>query len=206
MSIIVGFLRFAKVHDSKTQMEVINMARTESKTLSVAPAREQEAIQKHEMFGWTLFSSQEVFSKDSHLEERGGDLWSVTTTTNYVKLVFQRDLEMPQIAEVKNLEKEYWDLYERTKCTPQKSKLFSVVPLVICGLAVLSALFSLFESGLSFGERLISFLSLLAFGALMFGISYAYNRFLFAPKLEKFFDACRRKEAIEKEVQEIVLS
>ena len=105
------------------------MARTESKTLSVAPAREQEAIQKHEMFGWTLLSSQEVLSKESHLKEEGGDLWSVTTTTNYVKLVFQRDLDMPQITEVKKLEEQYWKDY----------RIYQNYPSIIPGKVILIA-------------------------------------------------------------------
>jgi len=181
--------------------------RIESKSYVAAPNEEQEVISKHELFGWELKSSQEVLSKESHLEERSGDLYSVTTTQNYVKLMFQRDADRPEVAQVKKLEEEYWNLYERTawRYAPQKSKLLTIVPLVLCGVAVFGALYSLFASGApSFGARLLSFVIFIAVAAVMFGITFAYNRFVFNPREDKFFAGRRRKEDIEKEVQAIL--
>ena len=184
------------------------MAKMESKSFTVAPDEEQDVIAKHELFGWELLSSQEVLSRDSHFEERAGDLYSVTTTQNYVKLVFQRDTERADFSKVESLEKEYWNLYERTKWgyAPKKSKLFSVAPLVICGIAGLGAVYSLFAAkGASFGERLVAFLFFVAVGALMYGIRYAYNRFIFAPKERKYYAARQRKEDIEEEAKSLAL-
>ncbi len=129
------------------------MARMESKSVSVAPAMEQEAIEKHELFGWTLLNSQEVLSKESHLKEEGGDLWNVTTTTNYVKLVFQRNLEMPQIAEIKKLEEKYWNNYEIYKNHP------SILPgkfVLIAGGLMIGGGIAGFSSGVGSGIACIA--------------------------------------------------
>lgn len=86
------------------------MARLESKSLSVSPEMEHEAIETYQKFGWELKSSQEIFNKDSHQELRGDSVYSVTETTNYVKLVFQRDKDMPYYNEVCEIEDKYFDL------------------------------------------------------------------------------------------------
>lgn len=86
------------------------MARLESKSLSVSPDKEHEAIETYQKFGWELKSSQEIFNKDSHEELRGDSVYSITETTNYVKLVFQRDKDMPYYNEVCEIEDKYFDL------------------------------------------------------------------------------------------------
>ncbi len=90
------------------------MARTESKTMQVHPMEEQAAIETMQRFGWSLLSSQEVHVKDSHLENKlglfGESLVSVTETTHYVKLVFSRDLDMPNIDKLRELERQYHGL------------------------------------------------------------------------------------------------
>lgn len=97
------------------------MERIESKSISVSPVLEQEIIRKHELFGWNLRSSQEVFHSGTHHEMRSDELWEVKTTTNYVKLVFQRDLSLPNIMEIKELEEVYW---ENFKIQREKPRLF----------------------------------------------------------------------------------
>ena len=108
------------------------MPRWESTSLSVAPEKEQEAIETYQSFGWELRSSQEIFNKDSHQEARGDSIYSVTETTNYVKLVFQRDKDMPYYNEVCEIENKYFDLLNRK-------------PIYYCGNApiVIGALFLL---------------------------------------------------------------
>ena len=86
----------------------------ESKSISVIPGDESTMIAKHELFGWELVSSQEILNKESHLEDRSGDLYSVITTENYVKLMFQRDTAFPNLDKITLLENEYWDLHKRT--------------------------------------------------------------------------------------------
>lgn len=83
------------------------MDRIESKSITCKPAEENATIEKFQRFGWALESSQEIFNKDSHLELRGNTQYSVTETTNYVKLVFKRDKDMPYYNEIVVLENKY---------------------------------------------------------------------------------------------------
>lgn len=64
----------------------------QTKSLTCHPDDENELIDLWQAFGWTLFSTQEVRDSESHLES-GWDnsVKSVTTTTHYIKLTFQRD-------------------------------------------------------------------------------------------------------------------
>lgn len=79
----------------------------ESKSLTVPPSLENSTIDLWQTFGWTLKSTQEINTSESHLEDRGGDLYSVTSSQNYVKLAFQRDTSIPNYARIKELETEY---------------------------------------------------------------------------------------------------
>ena len=81
---------------------------TETKSMKVSTEQEQECIDSMRDFGWEFKSSQEINVKDSHLESRGGSLYNVTTSENYVKLVFSRDTNMPHYAELKQLENTYY--------------------------------------------------------------------------------------------------
>lgn len=116
------------------------MARLESKSLSVSPDKEHEAIETYQKFGWELKSAQEIFNKDSHEELRGDSVYSVTETTNYVKLVFQRDKDMPYYNEVCEIEDKYFDLLNH------KPFNYSGNGLLILGvlLAIIFGLVSLF--------------------------------------------------------------
>lgn len=79
----------------------------ETRSIQVAPSEEQSTIELYQLFGWELKSSQEIFNQSSHLERDGDSINQVTTTTNYVKLVFQRDTEMKNYRELADLERQY---------------------------------------------------------------------------------------------------
>ncbi len=162
------------------------MARYESKSVSVAPADEQEAIQKHEQFGWELKSSQEIHSQDSHLESRGDEIWNVTTTTNYVKLVFQRDMDMPNIAAVRKVEEEYWPAYSTSKRFPAglslKAKILTPLVCMLPGL------------GTSNGALLVIGLAV-GIAALIL-----YGRFIQAPKEHAWAQARSRCQELEEQL------
>lgn len=90
------------------------MARTESKSFQVHPDEEQFMIGLMEKFHWSLLSSQEIKIKteSSHLEDNfmGDGINSVVTskTEHYVKLVFQRETDKPNIKQLKALEEKYF--------------------------------------------------------------------------------------------------
>mgnify|MGYP007101875896 CR=1 FL=1 len=88
------------------------MARLESKSVTCSPESENSTIDLYQEFGWVLQSSQEVFNKDSHLEDRSGTTYSVTQTTNYVKLIFSRDKDMPYYEQIAQLERDYFSVKE----------------------------------------------------------------------------------------------
>ncbi len=79
----------------------------ESISKKVSPKEEQEIIDRLTNFGWQLQSSQEINTTDSHLEQRWGELYNVTTSENYVKLVFTRDTTMQNYQKIKELETSY---------------------------------------------------------------------------------------------------
>ena len=110
------------------------MARLETKSLSVDPKKETSTITLYSKFGWTLVSSQEIFNRDSHIERRGDDLVSVTETTNYVKLVFQRDKDMPYYNEIAALDTKYHQLLKTEPKEEGLGCLFALgVILIIVG-------------------------------------------------------------------------
>ncbi len=113
------------------------MARTESKSIQVHPSDEQSMIEFMQKFGWSLLSTQEIKVKDSHLEQRGDSIYSVTESEHYVKLAFSRDLDMPHLKEIKAIEDEYFSLPN----PPPLPKVFPlwaiVVTVVTCGAGLL---------------------------------------------------------------------
>lgn len=80
------------------------------KTVNVPMSREAETIRAYQSFGWVLLNNQEIFVKDSHLK-RGtfdGKLYSVTETTHYAKLTFERDpATLKNYARIRSLENAY---------------------------------------------------------------------------------------------------
>lgn len=82
----------------------------ETKTLTVSPDAEQSTIELYASFAWNLKSSQEIKTKDSHLERHGDDIVSVTETEHYIKLVFDRDTKRENYDRIKELEATYFDI------------------------------------------------------------------------------------------------
>jgi len=125
------------------------MARTESKSMQVHPDNEQELIELMQKFHWSLLSSQEINVKDSHLKENwsGDKIMSVTETEHYIKLVFSRDLDLPDLKEIKQIENKYFSLP-----LPDYPKLFPlsiwlwVVGAFVYGIGVVAWLIYFFVS------------------------------------------------------------
>ncbi|MCE5251365.1 hypothetical protein LLG96_14215 [bacterium] len=86
------------------------MARTESKSIQVHPRDEQQQIDFMQHFYWNLLSSQEIKNIDNRLERRGDTIYQVRNTEHYVKLVFSRDLDTPDLDKIKKLENEFFSL------------------------------------------------------------------------------------------------
>ena len=205
MILFLGKNGFAAVEEQENYLNrgETRMARMESKSISVAPNEEQEVISRHEIFGWDLKSSQEILSKESHLEERYDDLYSVTTTENYVKLVFQRDAESAIAVKARSVENEYWNLYSLTKYYPKKSKLLHTIPLVVCVFMLVLGVIALFQQSYNFGERISHLLICLAIAAVLFGVAYAYRRFIYQRKVDTYTENDRRARAIEADMKTV---
>lgn len=108
------------------------MARTESKSFQVHPNDEQAEINFMQKFHWNLLNSQEIKTVDNHQERRGDSIYSITNTEHYVKLTFSRDLDTPNISEIKKLEEQYTSLPR-----VEQPKLFPFVPWWVWGIATL---------------------------------------------------------------------
>lgn len=108
------------------------MGRTESKSIQVHPVDEQQQIDFMQHFYWNLLSSQEIKNIDNHLESRGDNLYQVTKTEHYVKLVFSRDVDAPNLDKIKKLETEFFSIQQ-----PKYPKLFPVLPWWGWGISVL---------------------------------------------------------------------
>jgi len=101
------------------------MARTESKTFQCHPDDAQEQIDLYQKFHWSLLSSQDVKTVDNSLEQRGDSIYNVRSSEHYVKLTFSRDLDTPNLNEIKKLEAGYHALCEPECCeypAPEKSQ------------------------------------------------------------------------------------
>lgn len=99
------------------------MERTESMVVQVAADYENDKIKEMQLFGWNLQSRQEIMG---HLKEaetpdnlfvaigRGMKEGATGKKTyeydHYVKLHFVRDLNLPNLSEIKKLETEYCNL------------------------------------------------------------------------------------------------
>ena len=126
------------------------MARTESKTFQCHPNAAQGEIDFHQKFHWSLLSSQDVKTVDNSQERRGDRIYNVRHTEHYVKLTFSRDLDTPNINEIKKLEAAYHELREPSlKNTPQDSAwgcLTTVIAVIGAVVAPLGAAIILEES------------------------------------------------------------
>jgi hypothetical protein len=85
----------------------------ETKSVSVSLSQENVEIAIWSDFGWEVQSSQEIFNQNSGLERRGDTIYNVTTTTNYVKLVFQRDDSISNYSQIKQKEAEFDSLVDK---------------------------------------------------------------------------------------------
>ncbi|MBC8544245.1 MAG: hypothetical protein ACLR23_26560 [Clostridia bacterium] len=106
----------------------------ETKSLTCAPESESDLIEIWQTFGWELFSTQEVRDTESHLEQGFGDtINSVTTTTHYIKLTFQRDpANVPHYAELKALENEFNSVPYPGDCPTGYSVLKIFIGFMLC--------------------------------------------------------------------------
>ena len=126
----------------------------ETKKIVCKPQEEQEKTELMQNFGWTLLSSQEINQSDTHLERRDkwgnvnkkgeGDLYSVTTTVNYINLLFARETTMKNYAKLAALEKEWTEKTNITE-SPQPAKpgygIGTAILILIAG-GILCAIFS----------------------------------------------------------------
>ncbi|MHB9295843.1 hypothetical protein PilKf_01595 [Pillotina sp. SPG140] len=125
----------------------------EFKTLNVAPGGENKAIEFWQHFGWELMGApQEIYSKDSHLEKSGDTIKSVTETTHYIKLSFQRDTTMNHYSELASLQKEY----EAIPDPSDPPKKFGILFLILMGFSLALGIYSI--SGAAEGGILLAFI------------------------------------------------
>lgn len=117
----------------------------EIKTLTVNPNEDAQTIQNLQCFGWTLLTSQEVYNKDSHLEAWGKNTYSVTQTTHYVKLTFERDpAKLVNYSQIRRMEEAYMAVpCPKRNPAPEKEKfkwLIAIFGGIICAFVLLLTL------------------------------------------------------------------
>lgn len=86
------------------------MDRTESKIVQVSPETEDMKIQELQTFGWNLQGRQEIHEEGDTegSPDLIGDGYTVRTKVSvYVKLHFVRNMELPNIERIRELEAEY---------------------------------------------------------------------------------------------------
>lgn len=124
------------------------MSRTESIVVSVPPALENAKIAEMSMFAWSLQSRQEIVGhirKDTTSDGlvtailrgafEGATSASTTEYVHYVKLHFVRELSLPDLQRIRQLESEYRSLPappETSLKGPGYFTLFGVVGIVGC--------------------------------------------------------------------------
>ncbi len=121
------------------------MARTESKSIQVHPRDEQSQIDLMQRFYWNLLNSQEIKTVDNRLERRGDTIYQTSNTEHYVKLVFSRDLDIPNLDKIKQLEQEFFSLPYPTY--PEAFGCFIAQGLVVLFIVLAIALGMALNSG-----------------------------------------------------------
>lgn len=107
------------------------------RTMTVPPEYETDAIQLWMSFGYELLNNQEVLSKDTKLEQGILDAFTdtytqVTETIHYVKLTFQRQTNIPNYSELRQLEQEFENLAHPGD-SPEKNGIVKIlIGLVLC--------------------------------------------------------------------------
>jgi hypothetical protein len=102
----------------------------EIKRVVANPSEEEACIKHYQEWGWTLKFRNEVLAKDMHFDNATmvtfghlnlGKVNSHEEVTNYVSMLFERDLENPKIARLAELEVEIPKLEETVKDSKKKS-------------------------------------------------------------------------------------
>lgn len=93
----------------------------EIRSFKCTPQAEHQEIEFRQKCGWEFVSTQEIYNQDTHLESSifSDSITSVTKTTHYVKLTFQRERE--------NVKPEILDLEQRidNSYPPSQPRLWS---------------------------------------------------------------------------------
>jgi len=111
-------------HSSKPLLETRG-TRVETLIEQVAPHQAQALINLRARFHWRLKSTQRVRTKDTHREVHGDTEYDVTETEDFIQLVFERDLDEPNINKVRALEAEYLSIEFPTRPG-------YVLPVIVC--------------------------------------------------------------------------
>lgn len=109
------------------------MSRMESVVVEAAPSSVNQKIHQMEAFGWDLVSQQEVVQEGNTVAvvHSSGDVTSSTKLHKYVKLHFQRRVDLPNLDRIRPLEVEFGNIQFLLPNTSLKW------PLIIVGLGVL---------------------------------------------------------------------
>lgn len=79
----------------------------ETRTVKVHPDDEQSKINEMTCFGWSMINRQEILSHDNYLSEENGKIYQHRKTTHFVSLVFQRDMNLPNIQKIRELQAKF---------------------------------------------------------------------------------------------------
>ena len=101
----------------------------EIKSVKVHPSEESYTVKVWQTFGWEFHSQQE--GSNTTYDEDDENIY--IKTTHFVKLVFQRDSEIPHYNELVTLENEYYNIYN----PGYQPRIFTKPFLIPLGLAVL---------------------------------------------------------------------
>ncbi len=133
--------------EAKRASRAARSGRTESKAFQVHPDDERVMTKTMETFGWNLLNSQDVKTVDNQLERRGDTIYNVRTTESYVKLSFSRDVDLPNIEKLRELEQRYHSL----SIPPRPSvnwALWGCLGVLSCGIGwVVGVILSIVNTG-----------------------------------------------------------
>lgn len=92
-SIETGAFRTPDLNQKKNKIKGEKTMAKEIKSFKCHPDYEQAEINFRQKVGWEFVSTQEIYNKDTHMESSvfSDTITSVTETTHYVKLTFQRE-------------------------------------------------------------------------------------------------------------------
>ncbi|MDR0475531.1 MAG: hypothetical protein LBH43_17895 [Treponema sp.] len=117
----------------------------ETKFIEVGPRDVNSTIEAWASFGWELLGApQEINYSTTHRTQETDDHYAseYTTTTNYVKITFQRDSGIPNYSQLAELQRQYDSIPEPNYPTPRFGypffRLFGFIP--VSGWTILIAL------------------------------------------------------------------